>query len=89
MQLVYDVNRGVYRFGALDRNHHGNVVVAMHGHYPPLLSPLCVEAWAVLEGLGLADRMEILEVTLLFDSLGLISMLNGLTNGDVEVHALL
>lgn len=34
-----DTSRGVFGFGALIWNIHGDVVAAMHGHYPPLQSP--------------------------------------------------
>lgn len=57
----------------------------MHGHQQMFASPLCVEAFAILEGLRLAERMEIPEIHLCSDSLRLISMLNGSANREVEV----
>lgn len=89
MDATCDEDGGVYGYGGLIRNGQGDVVAAMHGCYPSLLSPLCAETRAVLKGLRLAKENDILELALISDSLSLISMLNGCVHGEAEAHALL
>lgn len=59
VDVACDINGCVFGYGVAIQNKQGNIITGMHGHYPMLLSPLCVEARAVLEGLRLADIMEL------------------------------
>lgn len=84
-----DIHSDKYGIGVIIRSIDGSVNAAMHGQYPYLLNPLCAEAKAVLEGLRLAQRLEIKEAEIYSYSLGLISMINGLVDEATEVSALL
>lgn len=89
VDAAYDLPHGMCGFGAIIRTIHGSTIAAMHGKCPILSDPICAEAKAVLEGIRLAHRLEILEVDIYSDSLGLIAMLNGTTDEYMEAHAIL
>lgn len=65
------------------------VCATMSGNQSLLGSPLCVKARAILEGLRLANRMEFQVVSVYSASQSLISMLNGLEDGMVEVQSII
>lgn len=66
-------------------NIHGEVTATMHTRFTTLASTLCAEARAMLEGLRLAHRLDIQNLTVCSDSLNLISMLNKETGEVAEV----
>lgn len=69
------------------RDFSDEVIAAMSGNQPMLVSPLYAEVCAMLEGLQLAKRMRFKVLNLYYDSLRLVSMLNGEENREVKVQS--
>lgn len=81
-----DTDAKRFGIGSVIGNNEDNMVAAMTNKVSSFVSPLCSEASAILEGLQLAHRMEFQQVHLYSNPLTIVSILNGLVEGVVEVH---
>lgn len=84
VDVACDEQQQVSSSGVVMCNSHGDMVAAMHGYRPMLVSPLCVGSYAILEGLQLEYRLKIQEIHLCSDSFSLILMLRDSKSRIVE-----
>lgn len=70
-------------------SNEGKLGAVMISSHDTLLSPICVEAQAILDVVRLANRLDLTMVRICSDSLSVVSMLNGDKDVVHEVHPII
>lgn len=71
------------------RNSRGRLIATLNRLLETFVNPLCAEEYAMLEGLHLANRMNLRRITIFSDSLSLVMMLRKETTVCVDVASII